>query len=69
MSLPRARSRTQTLDGLGQYAVETEGGEEMDEDAETAHAADPDSTWLHRVGGISALVLGVAYISIIPLCS
>jgi hypothetical protein len=39
----------------------------MDEDAETANAADPDSTWLYRVGCISALVLGVAYISIIPL--
>jgi hypothetical protein len=29
--------------------------------------ASNDSTWLYRVGGISALVLGAAYIAIIPL--
>jgi hypothetical protein len=39
----------------------------MGADAVTANAADPDSGWLYRVGGISALVLGAAYIAIIPL--
>jgi hypothetical protein len=39
----------------------------MGADAVTADAADPDSRWLYRVGGISALVLGAAYIAIIPL--
>jgi hypothetical protein len=39
----------------------------MGADAETSNAADPDSRWLYRVGGISALVLGAAYIAIIPL--
>jgi hypothetical protein len=39
----------------------------MGADAVMAHAADPDSRWLYRVGGISALVLGAAYIAIIPL--
>ncbi len=32
-----------------------------------ATAVDPDGKWLYRVGGISALVLGVAYIVIFPL--
>src|SRR6266545_4143347 len=32
-----------------------------------AIAVDPDGKWLYRVGGISALVLGVAYIVIFPL--
>jgi hypothetical protein len=31
------------------------------------HAADPDGRWLYRVGGVSALVLGVAYLAIFPL--
>jgi hypothetical protein len=31
------------------------------------HAVDPDGKWLYRVGGISALVLGIAYIITIPL--
>ncbi len=39
----------------------------MGADAVTANAADPDSRRLYRVGGISALVLGAAYIAIIPL--
>src|SRR6266508_3706400 len=32
-----------------------------------AIAVDPDGKWSYRVGGISALVLGVAYIVIFPL--
>ena len=32
-----------------------------------ANAAHPDEKWLYRVGGISALTLGIAYIIIIPL--
>jgi hypothetical protein len=36
-------------------------------DAETAGSADPDSRWLYRVGGISALVLVAGYIAIFPL--
>jgi hypothetical protein len=39
----------------------------MGADAMTVNAVDPDSRWLYRVGGISALVLGAAYIAIIPL--
>lgn len=39
----------------------------MGADATTANSVDPDSRWLYRVGGISALVLGAAYIVIIPL--
>ena len=39
----------------------------MGADAVTANAVDPDSRWLYRVGGISALVLGAAYVAIIPL--
>jgi len=31
------------------------------------HIADPDEKWLYRVGGISALVLGIAYIATIAL--
>jgi hypothetical protein len=31
------------------------------------NAAHPDEKWLYRVGGISALTLGIAYITIIPL--
>lgn len=31
------------------------------------NAVDPDGKWLYRVGGISALVLGLAYIITIPL--
>jgi hypothetical protein len=32
-----------------------------------ADAVDPEGRWLYRVGGVSALVLGVAYIVTIPL--
>jgi hypothetical protein len=31
------------------------------------HPVDPDWSWLYRVGGISAVVLGIGYIVIIPL--
>src|SRR5215469_6949229 len=31
------------------------------------HMVDPDGRWLYRVGGICALVLGIAYIITIPL--
>jgi hypothetical protein len=31
------------------------------------HAVDPDGKWLYRVGGISALLLGIGYIITIPL--
>jgi hypothetical protein len=41
------------------------------EDGEPAemmiHAADPDARWSYRVGGISALVLGIGYIVIVAL--
>jgi len=33
----------------------------------TVNAIDPDGKWLYRVGGISALVIGIAYITIFPL--
>src|SRR5262249_5146291 len=31
------------------------------------NAADPDGNWIYRVGGLSALLLGIAYIATIPL--
>lgn len=31
------------------------------------HTVDPDGKWLYRVGGISAFVLGIAYLITIPL--
>ena len=39
----------------------------MSADTMTVNAVDPDGKWLYRVGGISALVLCIAYIIIIPL--
>src|SRR5258708_20677913 len=33
----------------------------------TVNLVDPDGKWLYRVGGISALVIGSAYITIFPL--
>ncbi len=33
----------------------------------TVNLVEPDGKWLYRVGGISALVIGIAYIIIIPL--
>ena len=33
----------------------------------TVNAVDPDGKWLYRVGGISAIVFGIAYIVIIAL--
>src|SRR5712692_1285383 len=33
----------------------------------TVNAVDPDGKWLYRVGGISALVIGIGYIIIFPL--
>jgi hypothetical protein len=39
----------------------------MSSERMTVDALDADARWLYRVGGISGLVLGVAYIAIIPL--
>ena len=36
-------------------------------DITTAQAADPEGRWLYRVGGISAVLLGLAYVAIIAL--
>ncbi|HXM98317.1 MAG TPA: hypothetical protein VN982_07580 [Candidatus Dormibacteraeota bacterium] len=33
----------------------------------SVNVVDPDGKWLYRVGGISALVIGIAYLSIFPL--
>src|SRR6266404_4343322 len=33
----------------------------------TVSVVDPDGKWLYRVGGISALAIGIAYLSILPL--
>lgn len=33
----------------------------------TVDVVDPDGKWLYRVGGISALAIGIAYLSIFPL--
>jgi len=43
------------------------GEEEMSVQKMVVNAVDPDGKWLYRVGGISALVLGIAYIIIIAL--
>src|SRR5262245_44467413 len=45
----------------------SDGGAAMSAERMSADAADPDGRWLYRVGGISALVLGTAYIITIPL--
>ena len=47
-----------TLGASGEVSMSTEM---------TVDAVDADGKWLYRVGGISALVLGIAYIIIIPL--
>jgi hypothetical protein len=44
-----------------------EGGGPTSAEKMIADAVDPDGKWLYRVGGICALVLGVAYIITIPL--
>jgi hypothetical protein len=41
--------------------------EEMGVPKTMVNAVDPDGKWLYRVGGLSALVLGIAYIVIIAL--
>src|SRR5258708_30185520 len=33
----------------------------------TVSVVDPDGKWLYRVGGISALAIGIAYLNILPL--
>jgi hypothetical protein len=48
-------------------AVGTEGEEYMSAEKMTVSVVDPDGKWLYRVGGISALVIGIAYIIILPL--
>jgi hypothetical protein len=44
-----------------------EGEESMSAEKKMGNAVDPDGKWLYRVGGICALVLGIAYIITIPL--
>src|SRR6266487_6697567 len=43
------------------------GKEEMSVQKMMVNAVDPEGKWLYRVGGISALTLGIAYIAIIAL--
>ena len=45
----------------------SEGEGSMSEAKVMVRAGDPDGKWLYRVGGISALLLGIAYIIIIAL--
>src|SRR5215472_2156161 len=45
----------------------SEGEELMSAQKMMVHAVDPEGKWLYRVGGISAFVLGIAYIITIPL--
>jgi hypothetical protein len=45
----------------------SEGEKSMSAQKMMVNAVDPDGKWLYRVGGISALVLGIAYIITIPL--
>jgi hypothetical protein len=45
----------------------SEGEASMSAQEIIVNPVDPDGKWLYRVGGISALVLGIAYIVTIPL--
>jgi Domain of unknown function (DUF4386) len=45
----------------------SDGEESMSAQKMMVNAVDPDGKWLYRVGGISALVLGIVYIITIPL--
>jgi hypothetical protein len=45
----------------------SEGEEAMSNEKMRVHAVDPEGKWLYRVGGICALVLGIAYIITIAL--
>lgn len=44
-----------------------QGEKQMSAQTTMANTVDPDGKWLYRVGGISALVLGIGYIIIIAL--
>jgi hypothetical protein len=44
-----------------------EGGLSMSSAEMIANAVDPDGKWLYRVGGVCALLFGIAYIVIIAL--
>jgi hypothetical protein len=39
----------------------------MSVEAMTVNTVDPDGKWLYRVGGICALAIGIAYLTILPL--
>jgi hypothetical protein len=52
---------------LAQRGNASEGGASMSAETMKVNAVDPDGTWLYRVGGISAFVLGIGYIITIPL--
>jgi hypothetical protein len=43
------------------------GEKQMNEQSMLVNAVDPEGKWLYRVGGISAIVLGIAYIVIMAL--
>src|SRR5215469_13891053 len=43
------------------------GEDPMNAKTRIENAADTEGTWLYRVGGLSALLLGIAYIATIPL--
>jgi hypothetical protein len=44
-----------------------QGEKQMSAQTTMANTVDPDGKWLYRVGGISALILGIGYIIIIAL--
>jgi hypothetical protein len=52
---------------LAQCGNASPGEESMSAEKMMVNAVDPDGTWLYRVGGISAILLGLAYIVTIPV--
>jgi hypothetical protein len=53
--------------GTDGMAVGTEGEEYMSVEKMTVSVGDPDGKWLYQVGGVCALAIGIAYLSILPL--
>jgi hypothetical protein len=52
---------------LVQRGIASEGEVSMSAEKTMVTAVDPEGRWLYRVGGISALLLGLAYIITIPV--
>src|SRR5262245_44297810 len=62
-----ARAPPRPAAPLGQRGKAAKGETSMSTDKIMAHAVDRNGSGLYRVGGICALLLGAAYVTIIPL--